>query len=100
MGAGWGGCSRPGQGRTSPARASLREQVALHPLVQRAQVEPRLGLGLALSKGFTEGMGGTLDTEDTPGGGLTMVVTLPLAPPPTAPAPAPTRTPPLREGDR
>lgn len=38
-----------------------------------------LGLGLALSRGFTEGMGGTLDTEDTPGGGLTMVVTLPTA---------------------
>ncbi|RPE78464.1 MULTISPECIES: ATP-binding protein [unclassified Frondihabitans] len=37
-----------------------------------------LGLGLALSKGFTEGMGGTLEVEDTPGGGLTMVVTLPL----------------------
>ncbi|NQX13350.1 sensor histidine kinase KdpD [Microbacteriaceae bacterium VKM Ac-2855] len=35
-----------------------------------------LGLGLALSKGFTEGMGGTLDAEDTPGGGLTMVITL------------------------
>lgn len=40
-----------------------------------------LGLGLALSKGFTEGMGGTLDTEDTPGGGLTMVVALPAAAP-------------------
>ncbi len=39
-----------------------------------------LGLGLALSKGFTEGMGGTLDADDTPGGGLTMVVSLPLAP--------------------
>ncbi|MEJ6555034.1 ATP-binding protein [Microbacterium esteraromaticum] len=39
-----------------------------------------LGLGLALSKGFTEGMGGTLIPEDTPGGGLTMVITLPLAP--------------------
>ncbi|RXZ86794.1 DUF4118 domain-containing protein [Agromyces atrinae] len=38
-----------------------------------------LGLGLALSKGFTEGMGGVLDGEDTPGGGLTMVVTLPVA---------------------
>nr|O34971.1 RecName: Full=Sensor protein KdpD [Rathayibacter rathayi]AAB84261.1 protein kinase KdpD [Rathayibacter rathayi]CAA05169.1 protein kinase [Rathayibacter rathayi] len=38
-----------------------------------------LGLGLALSKGFTVGMGGELDTEDTPGGGLTMVVTLPVA---------------------
>jgi len=36
-----------------------------------------LGLGLALSKGFVEGMGGTLEAEDTPGGGLTMVVSLP-----------------------
>ena len=38
-----------------------------------------LGLGLALSKGFTEGMGGRLSAEDTPGGGLTMVISLPLA---------------------
>ena len=36
-----------------------------------------LGLGLALSKGFTEGMGGTLRAERTPGGGLTMVVDVP-----------------------
>ncbi|SMQ75367.1 ATP-binding protein [Agreia sp. VKM Ac-1783] len=39
-----------------------------------------LGLGLALSKGFVEGMGGTIEAEDTPGGGLTMVVSLPMAP--------------------
>lgn len=38
-----------------------------------------LGLGLALSKGFVEGMDGTLEVDDTPGGGLTMVVTLPAA---------------------
>ena len=37
-----------------------------------------LGLGLALSRGFAEGMGGTLSPEDTPGGGLTMVVSLPV----------------------
>lgn len=41
--------------------------------------ETGLGLGLALSKGFVEGMDGTLEVEDTPGGGLTMVVTLPTA---------------------
>ncbi|QZN86820.1 DUF4118 domain-containing protein [Cellulomonas sp. C5510] len=35
-----------------------------------------LGLGLALSRGFAEGMGGTLVPEDTPGGGLTMVIAL------------------------
>ncbi len=40
-----------------------------------------LGLGLALSKGFTEGMGGTLTAEGTPGGGLTMVVSLPVMAP-------------------
>ncbi|MCR2764453.1 DUF4118 domain-containing protein [Microbacterium sp. zg.B48] len=38
-----------------------------------------LGLGLALAKGFTEGMGGMLMAEETPGGGLTMVIVLPLA---------------------
>ncbi|MCM3778296.1 ATP-binding protein [Microbacterium hydrocarbonoxydans] len=37
-----------------------------------------LGLGLALSRGFAEGMGGSLTPEDTPGGGLTMVISLPL----------------------
>ena len=35
-----------------------------------------VGLGLALSRGLTEAMGGTLTVEDTPGGGLTMVVAL------------------------
>ncbi|MFC6067274.1 sensor histidine kinase [Streptomyces ochraceiscleroticus] len=35
-----------------------------------------VGLGLAVSRGFAEAMGGTLAAEDTPGGGLTMVLTL------------------------
>ncbi|MHA6758116.1 sensor histidine kinase [Streptacidiphilus sp. PAMC 29251] len=39
-----------------------------------------VGLGLALSRGLTEAMGGTLTPEDTPGGGLTMLLTLPAAP--------------------
>ncbi|WP_424216230.1 ATP-binding protein (plasmid) [Streptomyces sp. BI20] len=38
-----------------------------------------VGLGLAVARGFTEAMHGTLTAEDTPGGGLTMVLTLPLA---------------------
>jgi len=43
-----------------------------------------VGLGLALSRGLTEAMGGTLEPEDTPGGGLTMVLSLPAAPAPPA----------------
>ena len=35
-----------------------------------------VGLGLAVARGFAEAMGGTLIAEDTPGGGLTMVLTL------------------------
>ncbi|HMK64030.1 MAG TPA: ATP-binding protein [Acidimicrobiales bacterium] len=37
-----------------------------------------VGLGLAVAKGFTEAMGGTLEIEDTPGGGTTMVLSLPV----------------------
>ncbi len=40
-----------------------------------------LGLGLAIARGFTEAMGGTVAASDTPGGGLTMTVTLPLPTP-------------------
>jgi len=39
-----------------------------------------VGLGLAVARGFAEAMGGTLDAEDTPGGGLTMVLSLRMAP--------------------
>jgi two-component system sensor histidine kinase KdpD len=38
-----------------------------------------VGLGLAVAKGFTEAMGGTLTAEQTPAGGLTMVIRLPLS---------------------
>ena len=44
-----------------------------------------VGLGLALSRGLTEAMGGTLEPEQTPGGGLTMVLSLPAAPVPGGP---------------
>jgi two-component system, OmpR family, sensor histidine kinase KdpD len=39
-----------------------------------------LGLGLAIARGFTEAMHGTLTARPTPGGGLTMQVALHAAP--------------------
>jgi two-component system sensor histidine kinase KdpD len=38
-----------------------------------------LGLGLAVARGLAEAIGGRLSAEDTPGGGLTMVVGVPRA---------------------
>ncbi|WP_459712291.1 sensor histidine kinase [Actinophytocola sp. KF-1] len=38
-----------------------------------------LGLGLSVARGFTDAMGGTIRAEDTPGGGLTIVISLPTA---------------------
>lgn len=52
---------------------------------QRAGDAPQgdgLGLGLAVARGLMTVMGGSLVPEDTPGGGLTMVIELPLAPAP------------------
>ncbi len=46
---------------------------------QRFGDRPRgegLGLGLAVAKGFVEAMGGTIELEDTPGGGLTVSIAL------------------------
>jgi two-component system sensor histidine kinase KdpD len=36
-----------------------------------------VGLGLAVARGFAQAQNGTLEAEDTPGGGLTQVLTLP-----------------------
>ena len=40
-----------------------------------------LGLGLAIARGFIDAMHGTITPADTPGGGLTMKITLPTATP-------------------
>jgi two-component system sensor histidine kinase KdpD len=61
-----------------------------------------VGLGLAVSRGLAEAMHGTLEPEETPGGGLTMAISLPALLPRhhrtgSAPAQAWTR-PPSRGG--
>jgi len=38
-----------------------------------------LGLGLAIARGFVEAMAGTLSPSETPGGGLTMTISMPGA---------------------
>jgi two-component system sensor histidine kinase KdpD len=39
-----------------------------------------VGLGLAVARALAEMMGGTVEPQDTPGGGLTMILTLPARP--------------------
>jgi two-component system, OmpR family, sensor histidine kinase KdpD len=46
-----------------------------------------IGLGLALSRGLSEAMAGTLESEETPGGGLTMALSLPTVRPASASPP-------------
>jgi two-component system sensor histidine kinase KdpD len=47
-----------------------------------------VGLGLALSRGLTEAMGGSIEPDETPGGGLTMTLSLPGVSYPASTAPA------------
>jgi two-component system sensor histidine kinase KdpD len=38
-----------------------------------------VGLGFSIAQGFVEAMHGTLTLDDTPGGGLTVTIILPIA---------------------
>lgn len=55
---------------------AARDQV-FQPFQRLGDSGTGLGLGLALARGLVEAMGGSVVPTDTPGGGLTMVVTLP-----------------------
>ncbi|MGA2835820.1 MAG: DUF4118 domain-containing protein [Acidimicrobiales bacterium] len=61
-------------------KAADRERVFL-PFQRLGDGQSRVGvgLGLAVSRGFAEAVGGELDLEDTPGGGCTMVLRLPVS---------------------
>ena len=56
----------------------LKERI-FEPFARLDERSPGVGLGLAVAKGFAEAMGGTIVAVDTPGGGLTVRVTLPAA---------------------
>jgi two-component system sensor histidine kinase KdpD len=56
--------------------AGLKERI-FEPFARLDKRSPGVGLGLAVAKGFAEAMGGTIVAVDTPGGGLTVRLTLP-----------------------
>jgi len=56
--------------------AGFKERI-FEPFARLDERSPGVGLGLAVAKGFAEAMGGTIVAVDTPGGGLTVRVTLP-----------------------
>jgi two-component system sensor histidine kinase KdpD len=62
-----------GPGVPEAARGAIFEPFQRHGDAPRGN---GVGLGLAVARGFAESMGGTLEAEETPGGGLTMVLAL------------------------
>jgi two-component system, OmpR family, sensor histidine kinase KdpD len=55
--------------------AELKNRI-FEPFARLDERSPGVGLGLAVAKGFAEAMGGAIVAVDTPGGGLTVRVTL------------------------
>jgi two-component system, OmpR family, sensor histidine kinase KdpD len=65
---------------TGPGVSRGQSDRLFAPFQRLGDREPRgLGLGLSVARGFTEAMGGTITAEDTPGGGLTLALSLPAA---------------------
>ena len=55
--------------------AEMKQRI-FEPFARLDERVPGVGLGLAVAKGFAEAMGGAIVAVDTPGGGLTVRVTL------------------------
>lgn len=92
-----GGCVGEGDGRRVVVRVVDRgvgipdeDKAVAFSAFQRGGDAPDghgVGLGLAVARGLVESFAGTLEADDTPGGGLTMVFSLPAAPSlPSAPS--------------
>ena len=69
--------------RRSPGRLQRSARLHLAPAADVASIRSLTApvvLGSRWPRGLTEAMGGTLEAEETPGGGLTMAISLPAAP--------------------
>jgi signal transduction histidine kinase len=62
-----------------PGVPDEQKELIFEPFERVGDRHPGVGLGLAVARGFTEAMGGRIGAFDTPGGGLTVRVTLPIA---------------------
>jgi two-component system sensor histidine kinase KdpD len=59
--------------------ADEQKERIFEPFTRVGDRYPGVGLGLAVAKGFAEAMGGRIVALNTPGGGLTVRITLPVA---------------------
>jgi len=66
-----------------PGIAPTDRQIVFEPFQRRDDLAtsagPGVGLGLAIARGFIEAMHGSITLEDTPGGGSTVGIAIPLA---------------------
>jgi two-component system, OmpR family, sensor histidine kinase KdpD len=62
-----------------PGVPDEQKERIFEPFTRVGDRHPGVGLGLAVAKGFAEAMGGRIMATDTPGGGLTVRITLPVA---------------------
>jgi len=62
-----------------PGVPDEQKELIFEPFERVGDRHPGVGLGLAVARGFAEAMGGRIGAFDTPGGGLTVRVTLPAA---------------------
>ena len=62
-----------------PAADRARVTTPFQRLGDQRTNDDGVGLGLSIAEGFVEAMHGTLTLDDTPGGGLTVTITLPRA---------------------
>ena len=60
-----------------PGIDSERREEIFRPFQRLVDHGTGVGLGLAIARGFTEAMGGEISISETPGGGTTMIVSLP-----------------------